>query len=77
MFVICGVTRVHLGAAMARKQSGQRLVEESRVGAARSKAASGVEEHGIDSGTDTYAWHATIMPLTSGVEAALNAGKCE
>ena len=64
MFVIFGVTRVHLSAAMARKQSGKGFVEEGRVGAARSKTASGVEKIRIDSGTDTYAWHATIMPLT-------------
>ena len=48
MFVIYGVTRVHLSAAMAGKQSGQRLVKESRVGAARTKSASSVEELGID-----------------------------
>ena len=77
MFVIYGVARVDLSAAMARKQRRKGFVEKSRVGAPRTKSASGVEKIGIDGGTDTYAWHATIMPLISGVETALSAEKCE
>ena len=62
MFVVSGVTRVHLGRAVTSQQRGERFVNQGCFRRPRPQPSGVLEESRIDRGAQTCASHAIIMP---------------
>src|ERR1700751_558053 len=72
VFVIGGVTTVDLGGSVASEKRGEGLIDQSSIRDSRPRTAGTAEKFRIDRRTETYAIHATSMPLNPGIPAAAN-----
>jgi len=64
--VIGRIAGIDLSGSVTDEQRSERFINESGVGASQGEVASALQELGIHGGAQTYAVHATSMPLREG-----------
>lgn len=63
MLVVCGIAGIHLSGSVTDEQRTQGLIDEGCVSTPDPESACRVEQFGVYRCAQTYAVHATSMPL--------------